>query len=113
MTMQFPRVRRSALHSIRSLSLAAMVLALAACGRGEPEQPMEVRAPAPPIAQIPIQDMMNCAQEQAPLIDNLGEYRRHIGAAAEMTQYYFDQGLLLTYGRSEEHTSELQSRPHL
>lgn len=98
MTMQFPRVRRSALHSIRSLSLAAMVLALAACGRGEPEQPMEVRAPAPPIAQIPIQDMMNCAQEQAPLIDNLGEYRRHIGAAAEMTQYYFDQGLLLTYG---------------
>jgi len=79
-------------------AVATMAIALGACGRGEPEPPIEVRAPTPPIAQIPIQDMMMCAEEQAPLIDDLGTYRRHIGAAAEMTQYYFDQGLRLTYG---------------
>lgn len=98
MSTQPLRMPRHPRRSLRLWTLTAMTVALAACGRGEPEQPMEVRAPAQPIAQIPIQDMMMCAEEHAPLIDNLGNYRRHIGAAAETTQYYFDQGMALAYG---------------
>ena len=78
--------------------LATAVSVLVACGQPESEPPAQTRAPAQPIPQVAIQDMMACADELAPLIDNTGSFTRPIGTGLEMAQAYFDQGLRLTYG---------------
>lgn len=79
---------------------AIALIGLAACSSEEPEQPAAtpaVRAPAPAISQIALQDMAACADELAPILSDSGTYSRGIGTAMETTQAYFDQGMRLTY----------------
>jgi tetratricopeptide (TPR) repeat protein len=80
-----------------AVPLAAALL-LMACGNEEPPAPVEVRAPIQAISQIPLQDMVACAEDAAPLVDNTGTFSRSINTGMELAQAYFDQGLRLTYG---------------
>lgn len=78
---------------------AIALLSLVACGSDQPAQPATtaVRAPAPAISQISLQEMVVCADALAPLLDDTGTFGRRIGTAMEATQAYFDQGMRLTY----------------
>ncbi|HBX37987.1 MAG TPA: hypothetical protein DEG76_12130, partial [Pseudohongiella sp.] len=80
-----------------AVPLAATLL-LTACGNEEPPAPVEVRAPIQAISQIPLQDMVACAEDAAPLVNNTGTFSRSINTGMELAQAYFDQGLRLTYG---------------
>ncbi|MEX2335009.1 MAG: hypothetical protein WD600_12175, partial [Pseudohongiella sp.] len=99
--MKHPHTASDSRHNKFPLLLGGLALAavLAACSSDQPEQPEmpAVRAPAPAISQIALQDMAACADDLAPLINDTGTFGRRIGTAMETTQAYFDQGMRLTY----------------
>lgn len=84
----------------RHYIVAATLTMLAACS--EPEQtpppvPEIVRAPTQAISQMALQDMAACADDNAPLLNDLGNFSRSINTGLEVAQAYFDQGMRLTY----------------
>lgn len=97
--MKHPDASKHSAPGLPRLLAAIAVLGLAACSSEEPAQPATtaVRAPAPAISQIALQDMAACADELAPILSNSGTFSRSIGTAMETTQAYFDQGMRLTY----------------
>src|SRR2546425_5387964 len=53
------------------------------------------------------------APDSVPLYSDLGNHHHEVTTKVPRAQQFFDQGLRLVFGRSEEHTSELQSLAYL
>lgn len=87
--------------SYRCYIVAATLTVVAACNEPEqapPPAPEIVRAPTQAISQMALQDMAACADDHAPLLNDLGNFSRSINTGLEVAQAYFDQGMKLTYG---------------